>query len=454
MPAEQRSEWTDIVRRAQKGESCEPWETVRVRKDGTHVDVQIAVSPLLDEHNRIVGVSSIARDITQRKRDEAEIRRSLKMRDQFMAMLSHELRNPLAALLHASAVLKDHQDKPEKCEQAMAIVERQCKHMARLLDDLLDVSRMRQVGIELRRQRVDLRSTIEAAVERIRPLAESRGIAVEVETAAEELAVFGDPDRLQQVEVNLLANAIKYSPERKRVWLSLGKSDGKAVLRITDEGNGIPRDMLERIFEPFVRAVDDDGQVHQPQMGGMGLGLAVVRSFVKAHGGEVVARSEGPGRGSEFIVTLPLAAAIDHVFSSTKPAFGPQRLVLVEDQDDSRLLLQTILEGAGYEVASAADGKSAIEMIERERPGIALVDIGLPLVNGYEVARRIRRVFGPNDIFLVALTGYGQQQDRDAVIGAGFDQHIVKPIDAATLIDVLRSRRRLRGLDLATVAED
>jgi two-component system, chemotaxis family, CheB/CheR fusion protein len=450
MPAEQRAEWAEVMRSVLKGESKEPYETVRVRKDGSHLDVQIAVSPLWDEHNRIIGVSSIARDITQRKRDEAEIRRAIRMRDQFMAMLSHELRNPLAALLHASAVLKDPGGKPETSQHARAVVERQCKHMARLLDDLLDVSRMRQVGIELRRQRVDLRATVEAAVERTRPLAEERGITIEVESYPEELAVFGDPDRLQQVECNLLGNAIKYSPEHKRVWLSLGREDERAIIRVKDEGNGIARDMLERIFEPFVRAVDDDSVVHQPQMGGMGLGLAVVRSFVKAHGGEVWAKSDGVGCGSELVVSLPLAAAVD-AYSSTKKAFGPERLVLVEDQDDSRMLLQTILEGAGYDVVSAADGGSAIEMIERQRPGIALVDIGLPVLNGYEVARRIRRVFGPNDIFLVALTGYGQQQDREAVISAGFDQHIVKPIDAATLIEVLHTRRRLRGIDLATV---
>jgi two-component system CheB/CheR fusion protein len=323
--------------------------------------------------------------------------------------------------------------------------------MARLLDDLLDVSRMRQIGIELRRQRVDLRNTLEAALERVRPLAQAHSITLEVEGASEELAVFGDPDRLQQVEVNLLTNAIKYSPDGKRVWLSLAKQDGNAILRVRDEGMGIRSDMLERIFEPFVRAIDDEAQVHQPQMGGMGLGLAVVRSFVKAHGGEVRVTSDGPGAGSEFVVSLPLAADVEHAFSSTKAAFGTERLVLVEDQEDSRLLLQTILEDAGYEVAAASDGQSAVEMIERERPGIALVDIGLPVLNGYEVARRIRRVFGPNDIFLVALTGYGQQQDRDAVISAGFDQHIVKPIDAQTLIEVLRSRRRLRGLDLTSV---
>jgi two-component system CheB/CheR fusion protein len=450
MPAEQRSEWSDIMRQVQKGRSCAPCETVRVRKDGSHVNVQIAVSPLHDEHDKIIGVSSIARDITQRKRDEAEIRRSLKMRDQFMAMLSHELRNPLAALLHASTVLKEHHGKPETGPQALAIVERQCKHMARLLDDVLDVSRMRQVGVELRRQRVDLRATIEAAVERVRPLSESRHISIEVELPAEEVVLFGDPDRLEQVEVNLLTNAIKYSPENTRVSVSLQNKEGRGILRVKDEGSGIARDMLERIFEPFVRAVEDDSRVHQPQMGGMGLGLAVVRSFVRAHGGDVRALSDGAGKGCEFVVSLPLTAASENVHSSTNDAFGPKRLVLVEDQDDSRMLLQTILEDAGYEVIPAADGKTAVEVIERERPGVALVDIGLPILNGYEVARRIRRLFGPNEIFLVALTGYGQQQDREEVISAGFDQHIVKPIDAAVLIEVLKARRRLRTIDVAT----
>jgi two-component system CheB/CheR fusion protein len=311
--------------------------------------VQIAVSPLQDEHDKIVGVSSIARDITQRKRDEAEVRRSLRMRDQFMAMLSHELRNPLAALLHASTVLKEHHDKPEAGPRALAIVERQCKHMARLLDDLLDVSRMRQVGVELRRQRVDLRATVEAAVERVRPLAESREITIDVELPSEEVAVFGDPDRLEQVEVNLLTNAIKYSPANTRVSLSLEKDGAKGVLRVQDEGSGIACDMLERIFEPFVRAVEEDSRVHQPQMGGMGLGLAVVRSFVRAHGGDVRAISDGIGKGCEFVVSLPLAAAVEAVQSSAKQAFGSQRLVLVEDQEDSRTLLQTILEGAGYQ---------------------------------------------------------------------------------------------------------
>jgi two-component system CheB/CheR fusion protein len=180
-------------------------------------------------------------------------------------------------------------------------------------------------------------------------------------------------------------------------------------------------------------------------MGGLGLGVAVVRSFVRAHNGEVHALSDGPGHGSEFVVKLPLAAGSDRIESVDDLAGGSERLVLVEDQDDSRVLLQAILEGAGYHVLTAGDGQSAVDLIERHRPRIALVDIGLPVLNGYEVARRVRRAFGPNDLFLVALTGYGQQQDRDAVMSAGFDQHLVKPIEADALVEVLRARRRLRA---------
>ena len=446
VPADARGTWTQMLARAQNGEITEPFETVRVRKDGTPIDVQIVVSPLHDEHDKVIGASSIARDITQRRKDEEAVRRALKMRDQFMAMLSHELRNPLAALLHASTVLTRHPDGGGFDERALQVVDRQCRHMARLLDDLLDVSRMRQDGIELRKQRVDLRTTVDAALERVRPLAESRGVKLEVALPEREVLVFGDPDRLQQVEVNLVANAIKYTPPGNTVRLSLTTEQDSAMLRVQDDGIGIPAEMIERIFEPFVRGVEDDSQLHGPHSGGMGLGLAVVRSFVRAHGGEVHAKSEGVGRGSEFSVTLPLLAAGDGVSEAVDALDNADRLVLVEDQDDSRVLLQAILEDAGYRVVPAADGESAIELIKRHRPGIALIDLGLPILNGYEVARRVRQLVGARDLFLVALTGYGQQQDREAVVQAGFDQHLVKPVDPEDLVNVLRTRRRLHTI--------
>ena len=443
IPAEQRGEWATMLRKVQLGDAVAPYEATVLRKDGATVDVQLSLSALRDDQGGFFGTSSIARDMTQRKRDEMAIKRSLKMREQFMAMLSHELRNPLSALLHASTVLRAKQSVGGSEQHALEAIERQCKHMARLLDDLLDVSRMRQDGIELRREVLDLRTTLDAALERLRPLAQRAGVQLEIELPPEPVMVFGDPDRLQQIEANLLGNAIKYTPRGKRARLTLLSEQGRAILRVRDEGIGVPRDMLEKIFEPFVRAVEDDGHDGVLQNGGMGLGLAIVRSFVDAHGGSVVADSEGPGRGSEFVVSLPLTNRRSQA-AEEGAAVTAQRLVLVEDQDDNRVLLQAILEGAGYDVVTASDGESGVDVIERHRPGIALVDIGLPLLDGYEVARRIRKAFGPHDIFLVALTGYGQQQDREAVIDAGFDQHLVKPIDAKVLVEILRDRRRFR----------
>jgi two-component system CheB/CheR fusion protein len=446
-----------VMERVRRGVSIEPYETTRVRKDGSRVDVWLTVSPLLDEHDEVIGAATIARDITQRKRDAEEVRRSLRMRDQFMAMLSHELRNPLAALMHACALLHQPGIPDERRMRALQVVERQCRHMARLLDDVLDVSRLRQDGIELRRRRVDLRATLDAAVERMRPLAEQTGVELTVEVPGHEIAVVGDPDRLQQVEANLISNAIKYTPGGRRVRLSLGVEGGAALIRVEDEGIGIPADMLDRIFEPFVRAVPDDEPVHGQPSGGMGLGLALVRSIVRAHGGEVRAMSDGPQRGSVLEVRLPLAP--DEAVASGEGApptqTGINTLLLVEDQQDGRELLTSILEHAGYEVYAAADGKRAVELAAKLRPAVALVDIGLPELSGYEVARRVRAGAGGDGIFLVALTGYGQQHDRENVIRAGFDQHLVKPVETALLLEILRTRPRLRlpAADLAAIRD-
>ena len=443
LPEARRGEMAEMFIRLRRGESVDPIETVWVRKDGAEIDVSVRVSAVLDEHDTLVGVSTIARDITQKKRDEVEVRRALHMRDQFMAMLSHELRNPLAALLNACAILGKAEVSEERRTRALRAIERQCKHMARLLDDLLDVSRMRQDDIELRKETVDLRSTVDAALERIRPLADAAGLKIEVVLPNEEIPVFGDADRLQQVEVNLLTNAVKYTPPGKIIRLQMAAEEGQAVIRMRDEGMGIPPDMLERIFDPFVRAVDDGANGRG--QGGMGLGLALVRSIVRAHGGDVRAFSDGPGTGSEFVVRLPLAESLGVPKPAQVASGGTgESVVLVEDQEDSRMLLADILSDAGYSVMPAASGKQALELIVQHRPHVALVDIGLPEMNGYDVAREVRKRMARADIFLVALTGYGQQQDRDAVLGAGFDQHLVKPIEVDTLLEVLRHRRKLR----------
>ncbi|MCA1827371.1 MAG: PAS domain S-box protein, partial [Myxococcales bacterium] len=444
---ERRAEAAAKLRQAEHGEVLQPYETVHLRKDGTPVDVSIGHAPIYDEHDAIAGVSSISRDVTQKKRDEAEVQRALRMRDQFMAMLSHELRNPLAALLNASALLEksgNGNGNAERTHRALQTIGRQCRHMARLLDDLLDVSRMRQDEIELRRTNLDLRTTVEAALERVRPMADVAEVAISSELAPDPVEVFGDADRLQQIEVNLLTNAIKYTPAGRRIRLSVAREGAEAVLRVADDGTGIATHMLERIFEPFVRAVDEE---NGKRTGGMGLGLALVRSFVRAHGGDVRAYSAGLGQGSEFVVRLPLAktAARPAQVDATQVGGVGESIVLVEDQEDNRMLLSDILADAGYVVLPAADGRQALDLIEKQRPAVAVVDIGLPEISGYDVAREVRMRLQRSDMFLVALTGYGQQQDREAVLKAGFDQHLVKPVDITTLLDVLRTRKSLRG---------
>ncbi|HEX4386762.1 MAG TPA: CheR family methyltransferase, partial [Myxococcales bacterium] len=453
VPPDRQQQAMENLKRAERGETLQPFESLHLRKDGSMVDVSVAQSPIYDEHNQIAGTSFIARDITQMKRDEAEVRRALQLRDQFMAMLSHELRNPLAALLNASALLEDEKTSAERGHRALQTIGRQCRHMARLLDDLLDVSRMRQDEIELRRTNIDLRATIESAVERVRPMAENAGVKLSVELPADAVSIFGDADRLQQVEVNLLTNAIKYTPAGGLVRLSIERDAGHAHLRVCDDGNGIAPHMLERIFEPFVRAVDEERAVHGKGPGGMGLGLALVRSFVNAHGGQVRAFSNGLGLGSEFVVRLPLAVEAERPAAVQIIAEPPvsRSIVLVEDQEDNRMLLSDILSNAGYTVLAAADGKEAIELIASSKPSLAVVDIGLPIMSGYEVARAVRGQLQQPDIFLVALTGYGQQQDREAVLQAGFDQHLVKPVDISTLLEVLRGRRTLRETPVVPV---
>ena len=440
VPEEHQGEWHQLFMRVLKGVSVDPFETVRLRKDGTRADVWMTLSPIHDEHEQIIGIGSIARDITQRKRAEADTQRALRTRDQFMAMLSHELRNPLAALTHAHALLAQTDLEPTRRAQALGALDRQVRHMARLLDDLLDVSRMRQDGIELRKRRVDLRVTVQAALERVRAVVEAQGVRLETSMPDLEVPVIADPDRLQQVEVNLLGNALKYASGGSiRVVVD---SDGESArFTVHDNGIGIPAEMIERIFEPFVRAVELD----EPRGGtdGMGLGLALVRSIVRAHGGDVRAVSEGRGKGATFTVTLPRAGA--EVLEGPRDERAPANtLVLVEDQDDSRELLATLLEHAGYAVQTARDGEQGLDLIRRARPKVAVIDIGLPKLSGSEVARRVRDL-GEDELFLIALTGFGQQQDRESILAAGFDQHLVKPVDAETLLAVLRSRLRLRS---------
>jgi two-component system CheB/CheR fusion protein len=395
--------------------------------------------------NMIDELTSISFEIAQcieRKRSEEALREAERLaqegvqrRDQFLAMLSHELRNPLAAVLNAASLLNCGQIDEQAQKEACGAIQRQSQQMARLLDDLLDVSRITTGNIQIRRETVNLKETAEGAIEAVRPLLESSGARFDAELLGEPLYVDGDPARLQQIQVNLLSNAAKYTPRGGRVRMSLGRSDGQAVINVRDDGIGIPAHMQERVFDLFVQLDGAPGLTEH----GMGVGLALVKALVRMHDGTVSVHSNGPGTGSEFTVRLPL---VDRTGSpvdvkDSEPQLAGLRLLLVDDNADIRRMSSRLLERTGCEVESAADGRQALDALAARIPDAALIDIGLPDMSGYEVAEQIRAATDGHSPFLIAVTGFGQPEDRRKALAAGFDAHLVKPISLKELLDLL-----------------
>jgi len=318
-----------------------------------------------------------------------------------------------------------------------AIIERQVDHMVRLVDDLLDVSRITRGMVSLDRSRVDLRQVLDRAIELASPLLERHAHRLSVDLQP-DLAVDGDPVRLAQVFANLLTNAAKYTPRGGVITIVGERSAGRACVRVRDTGIGIAPAMLPRVFDQFVQG----RQSLDRSAGGLGLGLSIVRSLVDLHGGTVEGHSEGPGCGSEFRVFLPMSnGAVLPAAKRPQPAASERpkgvRVLLVDDNEDAVTLLRKVLTAWGHLVRVAHDGPSALEIVETFAPDVALLDIGLPDMDGYELARRLRAIPALSGVGLVALTGYGQARDRDAALAAGFDQHLVKPVDVDDLERVL-----------------
>jgi two-component system CheB/CheR fusion protein len=315
----------------------------------------------------------------------------------------------------------------------VAVLERQSRQMARLLDDLLEASRVTQNKIELRKRVIDVRTVTEEAADVVRSQMELRGLQFMVELDPEPVLVEGDAARLQQIQVNLLSNAAKYTPSGGRVRLQLRKDKGAAIIRVEDTGAGIPPMMLHSIFDMFVqspRTLDRAG-------GGLGVGLTLVRALVEMHGGTVSARSDGEGKGSEFVVRLPLATTASEALAEAEPLPQPRRVLVVEDNSDSRDMLCALLSRAGFECHAAESGTAALALAAEVAPEIVILDVGLPEMDGFEVARRLRANPKHAGLRLVALTGYGQATDRAASAEAGFDDHIVKPINSDELLRLL-----------------
>jgi len=407
------------------------------RADGSSFPAEYWSHPIL-RNDEVIGAVVTFLDVTERRRQEQDMQDAVRRREQFLAMLSHELRNPLAAILSATRVLASARWGNAACHEAGQVAARQANHMSRLLDDLLDVARITRGHIALRMEVVDLCETTRSAVEALGPFLVEHETKLVTDIPSTPLFVVGDAARLQQVQANLLSNASKYSPRGSEVRFEVRQVGDEAVIRVSDHGRGIDPDMLPRIFDLFVQG----HQTLARSDGGLGIGLTLLKSLVELHHGRVEAASEGPEKGSTFTVWLPLAPAATSAAAKEKNARrGVATVVLVEDQDDARRMMQILLEAGGVRVYPAANGLEGVALIERLQPDLALVDLGLPVMSGFELARRVRENPQIAGTQLVALSGYGQDSDVQAAIDAGFDEHLTKPPDPARLEALIHGDR-------------
>jgi signal transduction histidine kinase len=418
-------------------------EIIIERPDRSRRAVLAHANPLHDERGRLIGAVNVLVDITERKEAEDRLRESDRRKDEFLATLAHELRNPLAPIRNALQLLRLDGGNPVTLERARTMMERQLHHMVHLIDDLMDVSRITRNKLVLRKERVELAAVVRSAVEAARPAIEAAGHELRVALPAQPIYLNADLTRLAQVFANLLNNAAKYMEPGGRIQLRGELDDGEVVVRVRDSGVGIPSDMLPKIFEIFTQV---ERSLERAQ-GGLGIGLSLARGLVEMHGGTIEAHSAGTGRGSEFLVRLPIIDAAEEFDEPDLASAGPRsdasgceqkrRILVVDDNRDSAASLSKMLELMGNDVRTAHDGVQAVEVAQMFQPNVVLLDIGLPKLNGYDAARRIRKLPGGPSMFLIALTGWGQDEDKRRSAEAGFNLHLVKPMDPDALENLL-----------------
>lgn len=405
---------------------------------------------LKDARGALIGFATVSRDIRQRRMLEdhlrdlaADLSEANRRKDEFLATLAHELRNPLAPIRHGLAILSQAGQEREIANKTLEMMERQLAQMVRLVDDLLDVSRITRNSLELRKESVELTTVIQSAVETCKPLIDSLGHSLEMDLSRAKVLLEADATRLSQVFANLLNNAAKYTQRGGSIRVAATTVNHSVLVSVKDNGAGIPPQMLSRIFEMFTQV---DRSLERAE-GGLGIGLTLVRRLVEMHGGTIEARSEGNGHGSEFIVRLPVVdaepPAAPAVSKATMRAdvFKDRRFLVVDDNEDSATSLGLLLQLLGAQTRTVHDGQSALELAASFKPEVILLDIGLPKLNGYEVCRRLRTQPTGKDALIVACTGWGQEEDRRRSQEAGFDLHLVKPVDPARLETLLASRR-------------
>jgi PAS domain S-box-containing protein len=479
IPPDRQEEEVEILERLRRGELIEHFETVRVRKDGTLVDVSLTISPIKDGSGRIIGASKVARDISERKRAEAE-REELLMReraaraeaqaanrskDEFISQVSHKLQSPLNSVLIYSQMLRSSPNDAERIRQTCEIIERSARTQLRLIEDLLDIARIVQGKLRLGKRPTDIVPVLTDALDVVRPMAEAKGIRLRAHYGQRSEIIIGDSVRLQQVIGNLLSNAIKFTPEGGRVELWLERSGEDLCIWISDTGAGIDPTILPSIFDRFHQA-DSSGSQRQ---GGVGLGLALAKHLVELHGGTIKVASEGSGFGSTFIIRLPQSAQ-SQFFNVEPPALRTEstiqlpctatiegvRVLAVDDQQEAREVLAVFLSKCGAVVTTVSSGSEALSILadqpDSERPDVLICDIAMPDEDGYEVMKRVRtleterRVKWSQRIPAIALTAMGSREDWVCALGAGFNMHVAKPVEPAELAKIISNLVRDRSV--------
>ena len=427
------------------------------RAEGRHLLLALGITTAMrDENGSLKGFTKVLRDSTERKHFEEELQKrnealeeADRRKDEFLAVLAHELRNPLAPMFNALSILEQGNLPAETARHTRLLIDRQVRQLTRLVDDLLDVCRITRGKIQLRKKPVELKVVLDNAVQACRPLLTSHKHELTMSLPPDPIWLDADQTRMEQVVVNMLNNSAKYSQDGGRITIEAGREREEVVLRIRDTGMGIAPELLPHIFELFTQA---DRTLDRSQ-GGLGIGLTLVRKLVELHDGRVEAYSEGVGKGSEFVVRVPVlkelprSAAPESTLQAPRPSENALRVLIVEDEADSAEALEMILTMMGHQVQTAHSGMAALQAAKDHRPDVILLDIGLPGLNGYQVAERLRETpDAMKHVVLVAMTGYGQPEDRQRAVRAGFDYHMVKPVDPRQLEQLLTQIAKPKGV--------
>jgi PAS domain S-box-containing protein len=461
IPPELLDEEKMILGRLRQGQRIDHFETVRVTKDGHRLNISLTVSPVRNKHGEIIGASKIARDVTSRVRAEEERATLLaseraareraeaasRAKDEFVAMISHEIRSPLNAILGWSQMLRQGSLDKRATANALESIERNARAQAQLVSDLLDISRVITGKLRINARPVDIATSVESALEAIRPAADAKQITIAVEREPYATVVTGDADRLQQVFWNLLSNAVKFTPRNGRVEVKISRSDSQLGIAVSDTGAGVSPEFLPYIFNRFTQADTTSARQHA----GLGLGLAIVKHIVELHGGVVTAESEGLGKGTTFRITLPVRAlqrdgieppaqqvAVNAL--TEEITLSEVRVLVVDDEAETRDLLQIMLTAHGAEVMTSSSAGEALARLDHSRPDILVSDIGMPVLDGYAFIKRVRALdSSQRDIPAIALTAYARAEDRMRALAAGFQMHVPKPVEASELVMVIAS---------------